>query len=296
MFTRPKGIFMVRLKYRTRRELLYLTLLLPSILGILVFFILPYVVSIRLAMIDNPIGENFVGFDHFSATLGNAAFQLAIRNTLSFISMSVPLNMAFAMMIALMLRRAGGFAKGILGAFFLLPLVIPSGSVVHFWRSLFGLNGFINGVFFGTPTDWFNTDWSLLLVVIIFLWKNVGFNIVLYLAGLNLIPREYYENAAVDGAGSVRRFFSITLVYAMPTTFMVFLLSIIQSFQTFREIYLLTGAYPHRSLYMLQHYMNNQFTALDYQRLSAGAHILTLGIVVLVLIMLFVQKRVMNYE
>ena len=287
---------MTRLKYRTRSELLYMALVLPSILGILVFFIVPYLVSIRYAMIDNPIGENFVGLDHFTATMDNTAFQLAIGNTVRFISMSVPLNMSFAMMIALMLRRAGGFAKSVLGAFFLLPLVIPSGSVVHFWRSLFGLNGFINGVFIGEPMDWLNTDLSLFLVVIIFLWKNVGFNIVLYLAGLNLIPKEFHENAAVEGAGSIRRFFSITLVYVMPTTFMVFLLSIIQSFQTFREIYLLTGAYPHRSLYMLQHYLNNQFTALDYQRLSAAAHILVLGIVAMVLVMLFVQRRVLRVE
>jgi multiple sugar transport system permease protein len=82
----------------------------------------------------------------------------------------------------------------------------------------------------------------------------------------------------------------------MPTTFMVFLLSIIQSFQSFREIFLLTGAYPHRSLYMLQHYLNNLFSALDYQRMSAAAYILTLCIIALVLIMLFVQRRVMNYD
>ena len=287
---------MIRLKYRTRTELLYLTLASASIIGILVFFVLPYVLSIRLAMIDNPIGQSFVGLWHFTATMDNTAFRLAIGNTVKFISMSVPLNMTFALLLAIMLRQVGGLGKSILGSFFLLPLVIPSGSVVHFWRSLFGLNGFINGVFLGTPVDWFNTDMSLILVVIIFLWKNVGFNTVLYLAGLNLIPREYYEGAAVDGASPVNRFFRITLVYLMPTTFVVFLLSIIQSFQSFREIFLLTGAYPHRSLYMLQHYLNNLFTALDYQRLSAAAHILTLGIVALVLIMLYVQRRVLSYE
>ena len=275
---------------------MYLSMALPSFLGILAFFVIPHLVSIQMAMIDNPIGNNFVGFRNFTDTLSNTAFRLGLRNTVNLIAMSVPLNMTFAMAVALMLRQVGGFAKSVLGAFFLLPLVIPSGSVVFFWRSLFGLNGFVNGVFFRSPTDWFNTDWSLAIVVVIFIWKNVGFNIVLFLAGLNLIPREYYENAAVDGAGSARRFFSITLVYAMPTTFMVFLLSIVQSFQTFREIYLLTGAYPHSSLYMLQHYFNNQFTVLDYQKLSSGAHIMILGVVALVIVMLYVQKRVMNYE
>ena len=286
----------MRLRYSTRRELLFIALALPSVLGLLVFFIVPFIISARMATVDNPIGNNFVGLNHFFATFENTAFKLAVNNTIGFISMSVPVNMAFALLIALMLRRVGGFSKTVLGTLFIMPLVIPSGSVVHFWWSLFGHTGFLNRMFFGEPSNWLNTEYSLFFVAIIFLWKNVGFNIVLYLAGLNLIPREYYENAAIDGAGRLRQFTSITLVYLMPTTFMVFLLSIIQSFQAFREIFLLTGAYPHRSLYMLQHYLNNLFSALDYQRMSAAAYILTLFIVGLVLIMLWVQRRVMNYD
>jgi len=285
----------MRLRYGVRRELLFVALALPSLIGLLTFFIIPFVLSAQMATIDNPVGRNFVGLDHFRATFENAAFRLAAENTIRFISMSVPINMAFALVIALMLRRVGGIGKALLGTLFILPLVVPSGSVVHFWWSLFGHTGFINSMS-GETTNWFNTDYALFFVVIIFLWKNVGFNIVLYLAGLNLIPKEYYENAAMDGAGKFRQFFSITLVYLMPATFMVFLLSIIQSFQSFREIFLLTGAYPHRSLYMLQHYLNNLFAALDYQRMSAATYILTLCIVALVLIMLWVQKRVMNYD
>lgn len=287
---------MVRLKYNTRRELLFVCLALPSLLGILLFFILPFLLSLGLAMIDNPVGRNFVGFYNFVDAFHNAAFQLAIRNTLLFMSMSVPLNMLFALMIAMMLRRVGGFGKSILGMFFVLPLVVPSGSVVHFWNSLFGLNGFMNGVLGLEPVHWLNSQWALYFVVVIFMWKNVGFNIVLYLAGLNLIPMDYYDNAAIEGAGPLRQFYHITFVYLAPTTFMVFLLSIIQSFQSFREIFLLTGAHPHHRLYMLQHYLNNQFAAFDYQRLASASYILTLGIVLVVLVMFFVQRRVMNYE
>ena len=287
---------MTRLKYNTRYELLFMALILPSILGLLIFFIVPFLISIRLAMIDNPVGQNFVGLQHFVFTLENLAFRLALRNTVLFMSISVPLNMLFALLVATMLRRVGGVGKSVLGVFFVLPLVVPSGSVVYVWQSLFGVNGFINRIFFQEPINWLNTDYALFFVVIIFLWKNVGFNIVLYLAGLNLIPKEYYESAAVEGAGLIRQFRSITLVYLMPTSFMVFLLSIVQSFQAFREIFLLTGPYPHRSLYMLQHYVNNLFAALDYQRLTAATYILTLGIVALVLVMLFVQRRVMNYD
>ncbi|MCL2426153.1 MAG: sugar ABC transporter permease [Oscillospiraceae bacterium] len=287
---------MIRLKYQARKEMLFALMLLPSLLGLLVFFIAPFLLSAQMMVVDNPVGRNFVGLFHFFATLGNAAFQLAIRNTIVFMLMSVPLNMVFALLIAMMLRRMSGIGKGILGAFFLLPLVIPSGSVVHFWQSLFGLNGFLNGLLNNEPTNWLNQDFSIIFIVIIFLWKNVGFNIVLFLAGLNLIPKDYYDNAATCGAGKVRQFFMITLVYLMPTTFMTLLLSIVQSFQAFREIFLLTGPFPHPSLYMLQHYLNNQFAALDYQRMVAAAYILTLGIVAIVLVMLYVQRRVMNYD
>jgi len=285
------------LKLKTRNEILFTFLALPSVIGLALFFVVPFITSIHMATIDNPVGRNFVGLYHFAGTIENFAFRMAIRNTLLFMSMSVPLNMAFALLVALMLRGVGGFGKNVLGMFFVLPLVVPSGSVVHFWRSLFGINGAINGLFFSNdPINWLNTDAALYIIVLIFMWKNVGFNIILYLAGLNLIPKEYYENAAMEGAGRVRQFFSITLVYLMPTTFMVFLMSIVQSFRAFREIFLLTGAHPHTSIYMLQHYMNNMFASLNYQRLATASYILTIGIVAVVLVMFFMQKRVMNYD
>lgn len=283
--------------FALRRELFFIALALPSIVGLAVFFLVPFGASLHMAMIDNPVGQNFVGLHHFTGTLQNTAFRLAITNTLMFMAMSVPLNMVFALLVACMLRSVGGFGKSVLGMFFLLPLVVPSGSVVHFWRSLFGINGAVNSWFFADePVNWLNTDWAIYIVVLIFLWKNVGFNIVLYLAGLNLIPKEYYECAAIEGAGRIKQFFSITLIYLLPTSFMVFLMSIVQSFRAFREIFLLTGAYPHNSIYMLQHYMNNQFAALNYQRLAAASYILTAGIVAVVLVVFYLQRRAMSYE
>jgi len=288
---------MPNIKLSTRREILFMFLVLPGFIGLAVFFLVPFVTSLYMAMIDNPIGRNFVGFSHFTATFENAAFSLAMGNTIHFMAMSVPASMAIALAVASMLHHVGGFGKNVLGIFFLLPLAVPSGSVVHFWNSMFGMNGMINGMFFrDAPIAWFNTDFSIYIVLLIFIWKSVGFNIVLYLAGLNLIPKEYYECAQIEGAGRVRQFFKITLIYLAPTSFMVFLMSIVQSFRAFREIFLLTGAHPHNSIYMLQHYMNNQFAALNYQRLSAASYILTLGIAAIVLIMFYVQRRVMSYE
>jgi len=102
------------------------------------------------------------------------------------------------------------------------------------------------------------------------------------MAGFQLIPGQYYDVAKVEGASSFQTFRFITWIYMIPTTFLVFMMSIINSFRIFREIYLLFGPYPHQSVYMLQHFMNNQFVAANMQRLSTTATLLALAIVVLV--------------
>jgi multiple sugar transport system permease protein len=227
------------------------------------------------------------------------AFMLTvglITPTLSVFTYNMAVIM-LALVFALLLRPITARVRRVLLAFFLLPLVIPSGSIVHFWGSLFGINGVINSMFFtSAPINWLNTDSALLIILFIFMWKNAGFNIVLYLAGLNLIPKEYYEYASVEGAGEWWKFKSVTLVNLTPTFFMVLLMSIIASFKSFREIYLLAGSHPHQSIYMLQHYLNNQFTALNYQRLAASAYILSIGIIGLVVVVFYIQRRVLNNE
>ena len=288
---------MIKLNYSTHRELFLVALALPSFLGVLIFFIIPFVISLQMAMIDNPQSRNFVTFEHFVSTINNAAFRLAIRNTLRFMALSIPISMILAFTIASLLHNVNRKIRNFLSVFFILPLVVPSGSIVHFWRSIFGINGVLNRIFSPfEPINWLNTDFALWVIVFIFIWKNVGFNIVLYLAGLNLIPKEYYEYASTEGAGRFWLFSRITIVYLTPTTFMVFLMSIVMSFRAFREIFSLTGAYPHFSIYMLQHYMNNMFAAINYQRLAAASYILTAGIVAVVLCMFYIQRRVFNYD
>jgi len=280
------------MRQATREELLFILLALPSLIGLMVFFLIPFGASLYLAMIDNPVGRNFVGFRHFVDTINNGAFRLALRNTLIFIALCVPINMIFPLWIASLLNRTGKH-KDLFGLFFLLPLVVPSGSVVHFWQSLFGINGVINGTFFANdPVNWLNTEWSRMIILIIFMWKNAGFNVVLYQAGLNMIPKDYYEFAAMEGAGAWRQFRTVTVVYLTPTFFMVFLMSLVQSFRSFREIYLLAGAHPHQNIYMLQHYMNNLFDVLNYQRLAAASYILSVGIIGIVLALFFAQRKV----
>lgn len=282
-------------KRALREEVLFLCLALPSLLGLVVFFAAPFGASLWLALVDNAVLGNFVGLENFAGVLQSGAFQLAAQNTLAFILICVPVNMLFPLGMAMLLRRAGR-QKSLFGLFFLLPLVIPSGSIVHFWKSLFGVNGILNGAFFAAePVNWVNSGYARAIITLVFMWKNAGYNMVLYLAGLEMIPREYYECASLEGAGSFKQFTGITLVYIAPASFLVFLMSVINSFKSFKEIWLLAGAYPHNSIYMLQHYMNNQFTALNYQKLSAASYILSAGIIVVAAALFRFQHRLSDH-
>ena len=283
-------------KTKRRNEAILLLFALPSILGLMVFYVIPFLLSFYYTLIDNPITNNFVGLRNFVDLLTNGAFLLGLKNTGVFMAICVPANIIFPLAMALLLNKAKT-PKNALCLIFLLPLVIPSGSTVHFWKSLLGLNGVLNGAFFANaPVNWLNTELSRLLITVVFIWKNAGYNMVLFLAGLQSIPGEYYEYASVEGAGAIRKFLTVTTIYMTPTLFLVIIMSIINSFKSFKEIFLICGAYPHESIYMLQHFMNNQFSSLNYQKLSSASYVLTAFIVILVLVLFrFQNKRSHNF-
>jgi multiple sugar transport system permease protein len=182
--------------------------------------------------------------------------------------------------------------RRVLLVFFLLPLVIPSGSVVFFWRNLVSLNGMLNRLFFAEyPVDWLNSDYAMWFVIGIFIWKNVGFNMILFQAGLDFIPKDYYEYAAIEGAGRWRQFRIVTLTYLAPTFLLVFILSVVNSFKVFREIYLLTGTHPNMNIYLLQHFLNNQFANLNYQLMASASFYIFGFILVLVFVLYWLQQR-----
>jgi len=261
------------------------------LIGIAVFFFIPAAFSLFYAF-TNVRGE-FVWFANFADVLGNATFQLAARNSLLFIAASVPLNMFVSFLLASALQHLRH--KKILAVAFMLPLIIPSGAIVFFWNTLFADNGAINSFLFrqGLETiPWFTTNWSFPIILVVFLFRNIGFNLVLFMAGLSFIPKDYYEVARIEGARRFATFRHVTFIYLLPTTFLVFIMSIINSFRIFREIYLLYGPYPHQSVYMLQHFMNNQFVFANMQRLSVTATVLSLAVAVLVFGVFWGQRKV----
>ena len=277
-----------------KKTKIYWLFLLPSLLGVLLFYAIPFLFSLYYALVDNMGAQEFVGLRNFIDTLTNSLFQSAVLNTTIFIALSVPLSMALSLFLSLCLQ---GMKKGRVPAtmLMLLPLVVPSGTIVYFWKVLFDSNGLIQKLLLQMG---FNHEvvsqngWAMGVLVVVFLWKNVSYNIVLFWSGLNWIPKTYYEQMALEGAGKWKQFTNVTWIYLSPTTFVVLLMSIVNSFKVFKEVYMLYGAYPSPDIYMLQHYMNNQFLSLNMQKLSSAAYILFLAVGVILLLVFYAQKRV----
>lgn len=272
-----------------RARLRSLCFLAPSLLGVIVFFLAPFCVVVFYAFVDNPINREFVGFENFRIILKNAAFKKAAANTFTFSLTAVPLSVVLSLVLALILEaKIPGKSK--FRTFFLSPMMVPVASVVLIWQVIFHYNGALNDFLsaFGVEQiDWLKSKFGQLVITVLYLWKNLGYNMVLFMAALSNIPKDQLEAASIDGAGRTRIFFKIKLRYLSASLLFVTLLSLINSFKVFRETYLLTGDYPYESVYFLQHYMNNMFKDLDYQRLSAAA-LLMFAVVIVIIGVLFI--------
>ena len=265
----------------------------PSFLGMLIFFVAPFCVVIYYSFIAGALDHSFVGLKNYIAVWNNGAFQIAVKNTAVFSGLSVPLAVVLALVLALMLECRIPF-KSQFRTFFLSPMMVPVASIILVWQVLFHSNGVVNeflSVFGVKAIDWLKSDYCMVVIVLLFLWKNLGYNMILFMAALNNIPKELLEVAEVEGASKAYQFFHIKLRYLSPTVLFVTILSIINSFKVFREIYLLSGDYPYEGLYMLQHFMNNMYNKnLDYQRLSAAAIMLAIVIIALIALLFAIEN------
>ena len=265
----------------------------PSVTGVAVFFVVPFFIVVFYALIDNPIQRNFVWLQNFIALFQNAAFRIAAKNTALFSAVAVPLAVVLALMLALVLECRIPL-KSQFRSFFLSPMMVPIASVILIWQVIFHYNGTLNefSALFGLDkVDWLKSNYAQGVIILLFLWKNLGYNMILFMANLSNIPRELLEVADVEGAGAAYKFFRIKLRYLSPTVLFVTILSLINSFKVFREVYLLTGDYPYESLYMLQHFMNNTFRSLDYQKLSAAAVVMAIVMVVIIALLFLIEDR-----
>jgi multiple sugar transport system permease protein len=262
--------------------------LLPSLLGVFIFMVIPFADVIRRSFCEAMSGR-FVGLANYKTVLTNTAFRLAVKNTVRFIGICIPLLLMISLLLAMLLYHQKAHTK-FFKTSFLLPMAIPVASVVILWKLLFHENGLMN-VFLQQiglqKIDFINSDKTFFILIFSYLWKNTGYDMILWLTGLNSISVSLYEAASVDGAGTWAKFRYITLPKLIPTILMIGVLSFINSFKVFREAYLIAGDYPHNSIYMLQHVFSNWFVALDIQKMSAAA-VMTV-IVFLLLIILFMK-------
>ena len=258
----------------------------PSFLGVMTFFILPFLVVIFYSLVDNPISANFVFLDNFKSILGNTSFKTAVRNTFTFAAVAVSLLLAIVLEAKLPFRSQ-------FRTFFLSPMMVPVASIVLIWQVLFHYNGAVNEVLLklgGSRIDWMKSDYGLIVVVILFLWKNLGYNMILFMAALASIPKDILEVARLESATPLQTFFHIKVRYLSSSLLFVTIMSLINSFKIFREVYLLTGDYPYDSIYTLQHFMNNKFRSLDYQTLSAAAILMSLVMIVIIGILFIAEN------
>lgn len=284
--------FIKKMKSETKNRCIVNAGMIPSVVGVFTFFILPFFVVIYYSAINNIGEKRFVFVDNYRNIIHNGAFRIAVANTLKFTFTAVPLAVILSMFLASLMMENLPF-KSQLRTLFLTPLMVPIASIVLIFQVLFSYNGAANDfirIFGADRIDWLKSKYALVVIVILFLWKNLGYNMILFMSAYASVPRELLEVARLDTSSNVKLFFKVKLRYISPTIVFVTVLSLINSFKIFREIYLLTGDYPYESLYMLQHFMNNTFQSLDYQKLSAAA-VLMFDVLVLLIGVLFVIEN-----
>lgn len=261
--------------------------LLPGMLGLLAFYLVPFAWGIWFSLTDGTIDNNFVGFDNYLRVWQNEVFQLGLKNTLELSLLCAPVIFALSFLLAGMLRKpvaGGGFFRNAL----LMPYLMPSSAMLIIWLILFDYGGPINRLWVAMGLErvfWLEGSALRVPIVLLYIWKNLGFSVVIFTAALQAVPESLYEYASLEGAGWLRREVSITLPQILPTAFLVLVLAIVNAFKIFKEVYFIGGAYPDESIYTLQHYMNNKFSKLDYQDVTTAAYSFAVIVIVLFLLM-----------
>ena len=287
-------------KQRRNKNIACLYFLLPSFLGVIVFVLAPFADVCRRSLTTAVTGE-FRGIDNYKQVFENKAFWLAAGNTAKFVLVCLPLLIGLGLIIACFLSR---FTRiHFLKSAFLFPMAVPAATVVLVWKLIFDRQGFLNlfltrlgeaaysaGVLQSAPVfdiDSMGTGAAFWVLVFSYIWKNLGYTVVLWLTGILSISTQIREAARVDGAGEFTCFVRIIMPNLKPVLYTITVLSFLNTFKAFREAYLVAGSYPDESMYLLQHLFNNWFTNLDFDKMAAAAVILGF---ILFAVILLLQK------
>lgn len=247
-----------------------------SFMGVMVFVLLPFIRTIYQSLFCNASGK-FVGLCNYQMIIDNEAFLLAMKNTGRFLVVGIPLLLLISFVLALLIT--GKSYKERMKTIYLIPMAIPTATIVLVWKMLFYQKGMLNQLLESigmTQIDWLNGSASFGVLVISYLWKNLGYTLVLWLAGLDSIPRSRIEAAKCDGANNASILRYIILPSLKPFFYTITILSLLNSFRIFREAYLVAGAYPQQDMYLIQHLLHNWFAGLEVDKISAAAVFLTM--------------------
>ncbi len=286
------GMFFLKNKKRNKENRAFFLFLAPSLLGVVIFVVLPFLDVFKRSFITAVTGQ-FRGIENYKIIFTNQAFHLAVKNTLYFTAVCIPLLVITGFLIALPLSRLK--SAGTIKSLYLFPLAMPVATIVMVWKMLFYKQGIFNlaltslgewtGLWGEIHTDYLGTGAAFWVLVCSYIWKNTGYTIVLWLAGILGIPTEILDAARVDGAGSFQRIWYVVLPNLKGSLYTIVILSFLNSFKIYREAYLVAGSYPHQSIYLLQHLFNNWFVNLEFDKMAAAA-ICTGGFLFVVIILL----------
>ncbi len=270
-----------------------LLFLLPGLCMLLIFYIIPFFSGIGYSLMDGSYKNEFVGLKNYREIWQNSMFLLGLKNTIELSLICAPLLWILSFLLASALasiKPFGGFFRSSV----LLPYLTPSSAILLVWLVLFDYGGPVNRALAAMGAErvmWLSSGALRLPVVLMFLWKNLGFCLIIFLAALQSVPQPLYEYATLEGAGFMTRAFRITLPLVTPTAFLVFVLAWINAFKIFKEVYFIAGAYPDYSVYTLQNYMNNMFQKLNYQNVTAAAYSFGLIVFAIFGVLFFLQRR-----
>ncbi|MEJ5887279.1 sugar ABC transporter permease [Pseudokineococcus marinus] len=275
---------------------------LPGLLGLLVFIVVPMVASLVLGFSESTLlgGTRMTGLENFERLFADQQFITSIVVTTVFVVVYTPLNIAVALAVALWLRtRLAG--SGWLRVVFLIPALSPMVANAAVFRLILQQDGAVNGLLATVgiaPVPWLSDgDWALVTVILVSVWQSFGYNMIIIGAGLDAVSPDVLAASRIDGAGPFRRLVSINLPLISPALFFTTVLTVIGAWQTFAQSYVITGGGPGNSTTTIMLYLYR--TAFTYDQLgyaSTIATILFLIIAAFTLVQVWGQKKWVHYD
>jgi multiple sugar transport system permease protein len=291
-------------KRKIKNNLVGYSFILPNLIGYTIFIFLPVCFSLILSVMEWDGSRNpmvFVGLENFKRLINDSTFRISFANTIKYAIFTVPITVVASLLLAVLLNKK---IKGIavFRTSFFFPYIASLVAVGAVWNMLFQpeygpINNLLRTIGIANPPRWVvSTKWAMMAVIIVSIWKFMGYYMIVYLAALQGISPALYEAASIDGANGWRKLRYITIPLLTPTTFFVMMMLTIQCFKVFDLIYVMTGGGPGRSTNVLVNFIyNSAFVKFEFGYASAAAIVLFVIVLVVTLIQFKGEKKFVKY-